>query len=129
MADRAAFANLRCLGTRRVDLSGSFQPNGALAAVLNIKGRGFTVAHTPGGGLYTVTFEDRYFDFEGFWAKAASATLGVDAQVTVVPDVMTNRTMVITVFDTGTKAAINDVAFNANTWVSFGLRAKNTTAY
>lgn len=117
----------KCLGYNRLDITGSFQPNGASTSVLNVKGNGFTVSHTAGTAIYTVKFADAWCDFDSFWAKLASATLGVAAQVTQMPDVTNNLTMVIQVFDGSTKAAINDMAFDANTWLNFGIRMKNTS--
>lgn len=118
---------MKCLGTNRVEITGSFQPNGASASVKNVKGNGFTVTHTPSSPTYTIQFQDAWCDFDSFWAKLSSATLGVAAQVTQMPDVTNNLTMVIQVFDGSTKAAINDMALDANTWLNFGIRMKNTS--
>jgi hypothetical protein len=127
MASRI-FDRLRgTLGRERVDITGSFQPNGANTTVLNIKGNGFTVVHAAAANTYTVTLQDSYFDYDSAWCDAQSATLGVGAQITVEPDVKTAKTIVISVFDTGSKAASNDLAFNANTRIHFGIRLKNTS--
>lgn len=71
MASRR-FDNLQTLGMKRVQLTGSFRPNGT-GSVLDVTGLGFTVARTS-TGLYTVTFADIYHSFVGAIAGMRVAT-------------------------------------------------------
>lgn len=124
MANRN-FNRLDALGNKRVLLAGSFQPNGANATVLGVKGNGFTVAHTPGANTYTVTFQDAYFDYDSVSLDAQGGT-SLLVQVSTEPDVKVARTLVIAVYSGGGTAS-NDLAFNANTRVHFQIMLKNTS--
>lgn len=130
------WTQLRTLGTNRRVVRGAFQPNGAGAGtkaspgVLNVKGHGYSVMHTAGTSKYVITFDDKFNDFDGFDCKVHSATLGLGAQVIATPDVTNGQTLTIQLYDTSTKATTNqtDLAFDANTWVSFDIQLKDTTS-
>lgn len=124
MANRL-FNRLEALGNKRVLIAGSFQPNGASATVLGVKGNGFTVAHTPGANTYTVTFQDAYFDYDSVSLDAQGGT-ALLVQVNAEPDVKTARSLVIAAY-TGGGTASNDLAFNANQRVHFQVMMKNTS--
>lgn len=121
------FANLMSLGKARVSLSGSFQPNGAATTVSNVKGRGFTVAHTAGANSYTVTLSDPYMDYDCVQLQIQSATLGQQVQLLSEPTVSTTKQFVIGLLDSGSKAAVNDAAFNANLRIHFTVVLKNSS--
>jgi hypothetical protein len=127
MASRM-FDRLRgTLGKERVDIGGSFQPNGANAAVLNKKGNGWSAVHTPGGGVFVITLEDTFVDYDNLWCKLQSPNLGIECQFTAEPNVTSTKQLTLTVYDTSTKAAVTDPAFNANLRVHWGIRLKNTS--
>jgi hypothetical protein len=123
MASRA-FSRIQTLGNARVILSGSFQPNGANAAVLGIKGVGFSVAHTPGGNLYTVTLQDSYPDYD-FVGIDVQGPTQLTAQLAAEPDVKVAKTLVLALYNNS--GAVNDAAFNANQRVHFQAVLKNTS--
>jgi hypothetical protein len=126
MASRI-FDRLRgTLGKERVDIGGSFQPNAANAAVLSKKGNGWSAVHTPGGGVFVITLEDSYPDYDFAWCKLQGPSLGIDCQFTAEPN-LTTKQLTLTVFDTSTKAAVTDPAFNANQRIHFQSRQKNTS--
>lgn len=128
MASRI-FDNLWVLGKNRVKLTGSFKPNGS-SAPTSVKGNGFTVART-GTGVFTVTFQDAYNDFDNIWCMLQCATLGKMAQVTSETILSTPGvpgTLVITTYDAaaiGSGAA--DLAAASATRVHFGVTMKNTS--
>jgi hypothetical protein len=101
-----------------IKLSGSFAPNGASAvSAASNKGRGFTVART-GTGQFTLTLTDK-------WAElvSANATLQLatpaDSQVQWgACDVVSAKTLVLTVLTAGVAA---DVAANAGNRINFDL--------
>lgn len=67
---------LKCIGTQRVQVHGSFRPNGSSGIVSgSTKGKGFSVARTS-AGLYTITFDDKYPTLVGCkgWARVSDAT-------------------------------------------------------
>lgn len=115
------------LGKERVDIGGSFQPNAANAAVLNKKGNGWSAVHTPGGGIFVVTLEDTYVDFDSVWCHLQSPNLGIQCQLVAEPTVATTKVLTFVIYDTSTKAAVTDPAFNANLRLHWGIRAKNTS--
>lgn len=125
MASRV-FECLRQLGKARVEISGSFLPQGTGAiAAANWYGNGFTVART-GVGVYTVTFADPYFGYDAAWADLESPTLGQAVQIIQEPDVRVTKTLVVAAFATSSGAA-TELGPNANTRVHFGIRIKNTS--
>ena len=123
MASRI-FEKFWVLGKSRVEICGSFMPNGT-GVPANVYGNGFTVART-GVGIYTVTFADPYFGYDAAWADLECATLGQSVQITAEPDVRVAKSLVIAAFITNTASA-TELAFNANTRVHFGIRMKNTS--
>jgi hypothetical protein len=124
MASRI-FDRLQVLGKERKDITGSFQPNGANTAVLGVYGKGFTVAHTAGGNLYTVTLADKYYGFDSCWVQVSGPTLLL-AQINADPDVKNAGTFTIALYSAA-GAASNDQPYNANQRIHFALRAVNTT--
>lgn len=124
MASRK-FDWFQVLGSRRVMINGSFQPNGANATLLGIKGNGFTVAHTPGGNLYTVTLQDAYFDYDAITLDVQGGT-ALTLQLNAEPDVKVAQQFVMAVYTAGGSAS-NDLAFNANQRVHFQAILKNTS--
>lgn len=123
MASRM-FSNFQTLGARRVMLNGSFQPNGA-SAPLNPKGNGWSVAHTAGSNLYTVTFQDAYFDYDAITLDIQGPTV-LTLQLAQEPDVKVAQQIVMAVYTAGGSAS-NDLAFNANQRVHFQAILKNTS--
>ena len=124
MASRM-FSRLQVLGNERKDLTGSFQPNGAATSVSNVFGRGFSVAHTAGTNTYTITLQDKYFNYDSCWVQASGPTL-LFAQVTAEPDVKNAQAITVGLF-TAAGAAATDQAFNVNQRVHFAIRVVNTT--
>jgi len=123
----SVFDFLRTRGRYRVDIAGSFQPNGANTAVTNVNGRGFSVVHTAGTANYVVTLTEPFYGYDGIIVSLQSPTLGQDAQLISEADVLTTKQFTVAVYDSGTKAGITDMAANANTRVHFFARLKNTT--
>jgi hypothetical protein len=115
------------LGKERVDIGGSFQPNGANVPVLNKKGNGWSAVHTLGGGDFVVTLEDSYVDYDWVWCKLQSPSVGIMVQLVAEPDVKTTKQLTFRVFDSSTKAAVTDPAFNANLRIHWCIRLKNTS--
>jgi len=125
MASRV-FDRIMALGKARVVISGSFAPNGASTSVTSVKGNGFTVAHTAGGGVYTITLQDTYPDYDSIMVQY-QGTASLTAQVTAAPDVASAKTIVVTVFNPATGAAVVDPAANAATRIHFRAIMKNTS--
>lgn len=121
------FDYLRCLGKARVQIAGSFQPNGANTTILGQKGRGFTVSHAAGANTYTVTMLDVFPDYDGIQLQIQSPTLGLQVQLVAEATFNTTKQFTIALLDSSTKAAQNDQAFNANTRIHFLVTFKNTT--
>lgn len=119
------FDDLQVLGKQRKYVTGRFAPNGSSALVAaNTVGNGFTVART-GVGLFVVTLQDVYFNWDSVWAKLHSATLGKIAQISVVP-VVASKTFTIALSDSALQTAYEAPA-DTNTVVSFGIMLKNTS--
>jgi hypothetical protein len=120
MANRYYNQFVQTLGGNRVDLAGSIFPAGA--GVPTIKGRGFTAVRTA-QGIFTITFDDQFVDFESFTASLQLAALTA-RWVQWGTFVAASRTLVVTVHDATPTA--QDVAANANNAVHFRARFKNT---
>jgi hypothetical protein len=115
------------LGKERVDIGGSFQPNGSNTAVLGQKGNGWSAVHTAGGGDYVITLQDSFPDYDFLWCKLQSPSVGIMCQVVAEADVKTTKQLTIRIFDSSTKTAVTDPAFNSNLRVHWGIRLKNTS--
>lgn len=109
-----------------------FSPNGANATVrvagsttTYIPAEGISsIAHTPGGGVYTITFSKYFPELLGIKPGIA---LNTAAAYKVVPGAFNaaNRTLVLTIYDTNGGAGVVDLAYNANNIVSFEVSFRN----
>ena len=102
---------------------GSFRPNG-VSAVLDKKGKGFTVVRTS-AGLFTVTFSDKFVDLYHVVPHLRLAT-GDDKIAQAGTFSMANKTLQIRVWDIS-GAAETDVAADANNVISFVAEFKDSS--
>lgn len=119
------FDSLKILGSNRVEISGSFRPNGssAISATHN-HGKGWSVAYTT-TGVYTITLADTYAALDSAIATLQLASAD-DKFVNVGPVDLTARTVIIYAWDIGGAGAA-DVASNANNKINFSLVLRNSS--
>jgi hypothetical protein len=121
-----------------VDIVGSFQPNGNLAAPIAIQGIGFTVVNGGGAGLYTVTLQDNWPVILAITADIACNSLtalkvqagaqSLVAQTNYNQSTIANKlSFPLTIFNT-TSGAATDPVSNVNTRVSFIVCVKRLSA-
>lgn len=125
MADRYWNPTTRSLLVGRVDIMGSFAPNGSGAvASSSVNGKGFTVSRVS-AGLFRVQLANQ---FPKLIAATVSLQLaaGDDKAVQLGTYNATSKTVDIRVWDTS-GAAETDVAANANNRIHFNLTFSNST--
>ncbi|TXH41493.1 MAG: hypothetical protein E6Q97_37470 [Desulfurellales bacterium] len=120
------FYGVKSRGRERVDICGSFAPNGSSAvSSASVKGAGFTVVRDS-AGLFKVTLEETFPNYDcvlvTLQENSAATTNFVKLQGAV--DLSTNKTFYIANAPGGT---LTDIAANANNRIHFRVCAKNTS--
>ena len=106
---------------------GSFAPDGANAPTA-LLGAGFSVVWTS-TGLFTVTFQEKYFSLMSATATLQLATADdkfIQVGTYTAPTSTTAATLVLSVWDVS-GAALTDVAANANNRVNFSVVFSDTS--
>lgn len=124
MASRV-FSELKTLGRRRVQIDGSFAPNGSSAlAAAGVKGEGFAVEYVS-TGLYLITFTDKYVDVISKTSGLQLSTADNRSLQFGDYDADASTLAIRSVDEDGT---VQDIAADANNRISFSVVFSDTTA-